>query len=90
MAIRSSVRLRTFNFSVSIFIMLWLRGGSTKGLRLVHVDGTKDKDNSRLIDLENKNFGRLRTSDVPTVNTLGISGALTPVCLSFVLSTCGI
>ncbi len=26
-AIRSSVRLRTFNFSVSIFIMLWLRGG---------------------------------------------------------------
>ena len=26
-AIRSSVRLRTFNFSVSIFSMLWLRGG---------------------------------------------------------------
>ena len=26
-AIRSSVRLRTRNFSVSIFNMLWLRGG---------------------------------------------------------------
>ena len=26
-AIRSSVRLRTFNFSVSIFSVLWLRGG---------------------------------------------------------------
>ena len=27
-AIRSSVRSRTFNFSVSIFSMLWLRGGA--------------------------------------------------------------
>jgi hypothetical protein len=47
-------------------------------------------NNSLVFDLESKKFGRLRTSDVPTVNTLGISGALTPVTLSCVFPTCGI